>query len=106
MVRLLLCLLVGAGIGLTLLMIRQQRLELQYQSNQVHDQMLEKQRELWRQQVQIAAATAPAALETVLANHQLEMEPDDPAEGLPDEWDVYEPDSLTTTSGGWDAFDE
>lgn len=106
MVRILLCLLVGAGIGITLLMIRQQRLELQYEANELHDRMLETQRQLWRQQVQIAAATAPAALETVLANHAFETEPEDATRELPDEWDVFDADPLTTASGGWDVFDE
>lgn len=106
MVRLLLCLLVGAGIGITLLMIRQQRLELQYESNEIHDEMLDTQRQLWRQQVQIAAATAPAALESVLAHHQFETEPTNPTQELPDEWDVYDPEPLATTSGGWDMFDD
>lgn len=106
MVRILLCLLVGVGIGITLLMIRQQRLELQYESNKIHDEMLDTQRQLWRQQVQIAAATAPAALDTVLANHEFETEPEDATRELPDEWDVYESGPTATTADGWEAFDE
>ena len=105
MVRLLLCIVVGAGIGLTLLMLRQQRLELQYEANQLHDRMLEMQRQLWRQQVQIAAATAPEALETVLASHRLDTQPENASHSLPDEWDVFAADPLTTSAGGWDIYE-
>ena len=112
MLRLLLCIFVGSAIGVTLLMIRQQRLELQYESNAIHDKMLQTQRQLWRQQVQIAAATAPAALENVLANHRLETGPvlaEHRVSDLPDDWDVFEREATGDTEAlrgdaGWQVL--
>ena len=60
MLRLLLTILCGLGIAATLLALRQQRMELQHECNAIHDEMLRVQADLWGQQVQIAAVTAPA----------------------------------------------
>ena len=70
MLRLLLSLLCGLAIAATLLLMRQQRIELQHQCNALHDEMLGVQKQLWEQQLQIAAAVSPAGLRAVLASHE------------------------------------
>jgi hypothetical protein len=75
MLRLLLALVAGLVIAGTLLLMRQQRLLLQHECNEIHDEMLEMQAQLWRQQVQIASAVAPGALKAVLADHELRSAP-------------------------------
>ena len=62
MLRLLLALICGLGIAVSLLLMRQQRVELQHECNAIHDEMLRVQADLWGQQVQIAAVTAPAVM--------------------------------------------
>ena len=59
MLKLLLCLLAALVVGLGLLQLRQQRLELGYEANRLHRDLQVAQLKLWRQQVQIAADTAP-----------------------------------------------
>src|SRR5690606_12073067 len=76
MLRLLLAIIAGVAIAGTLLLMRQQRLELQHDCNRLHDAMLDEQKQLWRQQVQIAAAVAPGALKAVLADHELRTAPE------------------------------
>ena len=69
MLRLLLCLSAGLALAMVMLLLRQQRLEMQNQCNAIHDRMLDTQTRLWSQQLQVAAATAPAALELTLSRH-------------------------------------
>ena len=94
MLRILICLAAGLALAMVMLLLRQQRLELQNQCNRVHDEMLDTQTRLWRQQVQIAAATAPAALETALARHDAESDPADTVRG-----------SVARPAGAWDVYD-
>ena len=99
MLRLLLTLLCGLATAAALLGLRQTRLELQHECNAVHDEMLHVQAELWRQQVQIAAATAPAALEMALANGTLRVAPDD----APTPWDSILPPAGGASDGQHDG---
>jgi hypothetical protein len=69
MPRLLLCIFAALAIGATVLLLRQQRLRLNYEQATLHRQILDVERRLWSQQLQVAAATAPAALEQTLAAH-------------------------------------
>ena len=102
MPRLLLCLAVAFAAGVGLLMLRQQRLQLRYECNVLHARMLDLQRTLWRQQVQVAAGTTPAALEQVLgdlaAKDALDAEAAaaDPA----GEWSEL-PDALPADAAEW-----
>ena len=59
-------LLVIAGV---LLLLRQQNLRLRHACNQLHGEMFEVEQTLWRQQVQVAAATSPSAVEAVRELH-------------------------------------
>ena len=75
MLKLLLCLLGGAAIGICLLMLRQQHMELSHQNAALHDQIRARQGRLWNQQLQIAVYTAPNAIERTVSNHQLKLAP-------------------------------
>lgn len=71
MLRLLLSLICGLAIAGTLLLMRQQRVELGHECNTLHDEMLDIQKQLWSQQLQIASAVSPGTLRAVLAEHEL-----------------------------------
>ncbi len=62
MVKLLICLLSGLLIAIAQLQLRQQRLDLNYQANQLHNQIEARQAKLWNQQMQISLYTAPNAI--------------------------------------------
>jgi hypothetical protein len=59
--------------GIALLQIRQQRMELNYQCNQLHGQIEAQQARLWSQQLSIAVATAPNAIGKTVENSALHM---------------------------------
>lgn len=63
MLKLLLCLAAALAVGLGLLNLRQQRLELGNEANRLHRDLQAAQVKLWRQQVLIAKRTAPDASE-------------------------------------------
>jgi hypothetical protein len=66
MLKLLLCLLAGTGIGTVLLELRQEHLNLSYQTNELHNRIQATQAELWNQQLNIAVGTAPNAIAQTL----------------------------------------
>ena len=70
------------AIAATLLLLRQQNLRLRHACNVLHAEMFDVEQDLWRQQVQVAAATSPAAIEAVRQMHQAKTQqvpPDKPA---------------------------
>jgi hypothetical protein len=70
MIKLLLCLGSGVVLAVSLLQLRQQRLELAHQQTELHDQIKNQQSRLWNQQLQIAVYTGPDAItQTVNRNH-------------------------------------
>ena len=75
MLRILLCLSAGLALAMVMLLLRQQRLEMQNQCNAIHDEMLQTQTRLWSQQLQVAAVTAPAALELTRRRNAERSEP-------------------------------
>ncbi|HEY2585474.1 MAG TPA: hypothetical protein VGI81_06915 [Tepidisphaeraceae bacterium] len=81
MLKLLICLLGGATIGVLVLQLRQQHLELSHQTAQLHDQIRSKQAKLWDQQVQIAIFTAPNAIQKTVDAHSLKLAPQTPLPG-------------------------
>lgn len=91
MLKLLLCLLCSVALAVTVLQLRQQKLELLHQCSRLHAQMKELQIELWNQQLRIATATAPMAIRQTVEHYDLTLVPsnagiphlDDPA-GNPD----------------------
>ena len=73
MIKLLLCLLSGAAIGVVVVQLRQQRLELGYQNTELHEKIRSRQAKLWNQQLQIAVLTAPNAINRTVSGHQLKL---------------------------------
>ena len=61
-----------------MLELRQQRLELNFQTNRLHNQIEQMQSKLWNQQLQIAVYTAPNAIKQTVSNHALKMVPQEP----------------------------
>ena len=86
MLKLLLTLVFGLFLAALLLGLRQQRLELNYQMNQLHDQIRASQAKLWNQQLQIAVYTAPNAISQTVGNHDLKMVPESPVPSKQPRW--------------------
>lgn len=75
MVKLLICLLSATVLGFFILNLRQQQLELGYQTAQLHEKIKNQQAKLWNQQLQIAVFTAPNAIEKTVKGQQIDMVP-------------------------------
>ena len=73
MVKLLLCTLAAAVLAACVLQLRQQRLQIHYQTAELHEQIREQQAKLWYQQVQIAQVTAPNAIARSVNTHGLKL---------------------------------
>ena len=86
MLKLLICLLSGLAISIALLQLRQQRLELSYQSNKLHSQIEHSQAKLWNQQLQIAVYTAPNAISKTVGEQKLNMVPEAPLPNQKARW--------------------
>jgi len=78
MIKLLLCLSTSLCLAVLVLQLRQQRLELGYQSNQLHNRIEDQQARLWNQQLQIAMYTAPNAISKTVGEHAIHMVPQSP----------------------------
>ncbi len=78
MLKLLLCLFAALAIAVGLLQLRQQRMEMNYQANQLHNLIEDHQAKLWNQQLQIAIYTAPNAISRTVGDHALHMVPVSP----------------------------
>jgi len=78
MVKLLICTLSAAALAACVLQLRQQRLEVNYQTAELHDRIREQQAKLWNQQLQIAICTAPNAITKTVDTHDLKMVPQAP----------------------------
>lgn len=85
MLKLLICLVGAAAIAVLVLELRQQHLELSYQTAQLHDQIASRQAKLWDQQVQIAIYTAPNAIQKTVDAHSLKLAPQTPVPGGKDQ---------------------
>jgi cell division protein FtsL len=93
MLKLLLCLATGLLIAVCLLQMRQQRLELNHQTNQLHNAIAAQQARLWNQQLQIAVYTAPNAIEKTVGNRNLHLAPQNPVGLGPSNWITVQNDS-------------
>ena len=78
MLKLLLCLTTSLAIAVLVLQLRQQRLELNYQANQLHNKIEDQQAKLWNQQLQIAMYTAPNAIARTVGENALDLVPISP----------------------------
>jgi len=86
MLKLLLCIFCSALLGALLLQLRQQRLELNFQTNRLHNQIEQSQAKLWNQQLQIAVYTAPNAISETVGKRDLKMVPQAPLPAQKANW--------------------
>ena len=86
MLKLLLCLICGVLLAVLMLHLRQQRLELNHQTNRLHNQIEARQARLWNQQLQIAVYTAPNAISQTVGAHGLNLVPQSPLPAGPTNW--------------------
>ncbi len=73
MLKLLLCLVCGSATAMALLELREQRLNLAFETNKLHNQIEASQGQLWNQQLEIAVATAPDALAAAAKGKDLKL---------------------------------
>ena len=73
MLKLLLSLISAVAIAACVLQLRQQRLNMSYEVNKLHDCVEASHSRLWNQQLQIALYTAPNAISQTVGQHQLNM---------------------------------
>lgn len=78
MVKILLTLACSMILAIAVLHLRQQRLELNYQANRLHNQIRQHQSKLWNQQLRIAEYTAPNAISQTVGQRELHMVPELP----------------------------
>jgi hypothetical protein len=71
MAKLLICIVCAAALGAGMLLLRQQSRELGFATAQLHREIKTLQITLWNQQLQIAVATAPNAIERTVGMHEL-----------------------------------
>src|SRR3954453_11735851 len=95
MIKLLICLLSAAALAACVLQLRQQRLELDYQNAELHEQIRSHQARLWDQQLQIAAFTAPNAIANTVNAHDLKLVPRQQPLAAPDKTGATKPNSPT-----------
>jgi cell division protein FtsL len=75
MVKLLACLLFGLGLSAAMLQLRQEALNLNYQTSRLHSQIEARQAELWSQQLRIAEVTAPNAIAARVRQDNIPLAP-------------------------------
>ena len=86
MLKLLLCLVATFVIAAVLLNLRHERMEINYRINQSHRHLQTLQTELWNQQLHMAIATSPAAVEKTVGQHRMSLVPATPfAQTEPDQ---------------------
>lgn len=79
MVKLLICLFSAVLIAAAMLELRQQRMNLGFESSQMHRDIERAQVRLWNQQLQIGIYTAPNAIDQTVRQHQLNLRAPVPA---------------------------
>ena len=84
MLKLILCLLCGTALAAGILQLRQQRRDLAYQCGKLHAEIETLQIELWNQQLQIASATVPDAIEQTVGRYNLSLVPSNPDMPMPE----------------------
>ena len=86
MIKLLLCLFAMLGTAACLMQLRQQRLELNHETSQLHNAIEARQARLWNQQLQIASVTAPPAVKAAIIRQGLHLAPLAPIGTAPTTW--------------------
>lgn len=85
MLKLILCLLCGTTLAAATLQLRQQSRDLAYQCGKLHAEIEALQIELWNQQLQIATATVPDAIEQTVGRYHLSLVPSNSAMPVPED---------------------
>jgi len=75
MVKLLICILCGVLLMSGILLLRQQNRDSAHAIARLHREIKTHQITLWNQQLQIAMATAPNAIERTVGLHELQLVP-------------------------------
>src|SRR5258708_1252351 len=92
MLKLLLCLLSATLLAAVMLQLRQQRLELGYETAELHDQIRGQQSRLWNQQLLIASCTVPNAISQTVDVQGLKLVPQsDPLNMIADRMETPSP---------------
>jgi cell division protein FtsL len=86
MLKILLCLVACLLLSVLILHLRQQKLELAHDANQLHNQIEALQAKLWNQQMQIAIPIAPNAIANTVNTHDLKMVPRSPLPASTANW--------------------
>jgi cell division protein FtsL len=86
MLKLLLTLACILILAVLLLGLRQQRLDLNYQTNDLHDEIRASQAKLWQQQLLIAQYTSPNAISKTVGDRDLNMVPASPLPAKEARW--------------------
>jgi cell division protein FtsL len=73
MLKILICLICTVATAALLLELREQRLNLTYQTNKLHNQIEATQAKLWNQQLNIAMSTAPNAIAANAKSQNLKL---------------------------------
>lgn len=73
MVKLLLCIFCIGALAVMVLELRQQRINLIYQTNLLHNKIEASQADLWNQQLAIAQVTAPNAISQTVKAQDLDL---------------------------------
>ncbi len=82
MFKLLICLISATLIAVCMLQLRQQRLQLSYETAELDKQIHNQQARLWNQQIQIASCTAPNAIGQTISLQGLKLVPESEAVSL------------------------
>jgi len=99
MLKILLCLVTATAVAVALLQLRQQRLDLSYQNNRLHNEIQTEQARLWNQQIQIAVSTAPNAMQQVIAQQDIHfVAPATPPDHLHSWTEMPKPSDSTATA--------
>jgi len=91
MIKLLICTLSAAALATCVLQLRQQRLQTNYQTAELHEQIRGQQARLWNQQLEIATYTAPNAISHTIDGHNIKMVPQAPLPRGRTHWIDVEP---------------
>jgi cell division protein FtsL len=73
MLKVLLCMICGAATAVAMLELREQHLNITFQTDKLHNQIEASQAQLWNQQLSIAAATAPDAVAAAAKGRDLKL---------------------------------
>ncbi|HEX4053034.1 MAG TPA: hypothetical protein VHX86_02090 [Tepidisphaeraceae bacterium] len=73
MLKLVLCLMCGTATAVVMLELREQHLNLTFQTDKLHNQIEASQAKMWNQQLSIAVATAPNALAAEAKGQDLKL---------------------------------